>query len=101
VCYGGADEAKHMREIVIDETLDDMDKNKDGFVELNEYLSELWAWLVLRCVWWNCWCRWNQPLSDPSYIVGWPLLNTARVPLVPRWAGDSGPARGGLRYLPI
>ena len=29
-----------MREVVIDETMTDMDKNKDGFVELREYISE-------------------------------------------------------------
>ena len=35
-----ADEAKHMREIVVDETMTDMDKNHDGFVELGEYLRK-------------------------------------------------------------
>lgn len=35
-------EAPHMRDIVIDETLMDMDKNKDGFVELEEYVNDLW-----------------------------------------------------------
>ena len=28
-----------MRDIVVEETLSDMDKNKDGFVELEEYIS--------------------------------------------------------------
>ncbi len=41
MCVCIADEAQHMREIVVDETMTDMDKNKDGFVELEEYLREL------------------------------------------------------------
>lgn len=35
-------EAPHMRDVVIDETMMDMDKNKDGFVELEEYVNDLW-----------------------------------------------------------
>lgn len=35
-------EAPHMRDTVIDETLMDMDKNRDGFVELEEYINDLW-----------------------------------------------------------
>ena len=35
-------EAPHMREIVIEETMTDMDKNKDGYVELEEYINDLW-----------------------------------------------------------
>ena len=35
-------EAPHMREIVVEETMADMDKNKDGFVELDEYINDLW-----------------------------------------------------------
>lgn len=35
-------EVPHMREVVIDETMTDMDKNKDGFVELEEYVNDLW-----------------------------------------------------------
>lgn len=35
-------EAPHMRDIVIEETMTDMDKNKDGFVELEEYVNDLW-----------------------------------------------------------
>lgn len=33
-----------MREIVIDETMQDMDKDKDGFVTLAEYISECVVW---------------------------------------------------------
>lgn len=35
-------DAPHMRDIVIDETLMDMDKNQDGVIELEEYLNDLW-----------------------------------------------------------
>ena len=38
------EESKHMREIVIDETMQDMDKDKDGFVTLAEYISECVVW---------------------------------------------------------
>ena len=34
------EEATHMRDIVVDETMLDMDKNKDGYVSLEEYISE-------------------------------------------------------------
>ena len=30
-----------MREIIVDETIEDMDKNKDGQVTLEEYISKL------------------------------------------------------------
>ena len=33
-----------MREIVIDETMQDMDKDKDGYITLQEYISE-WVWV--------------------------------------------------------
>lgn len=36
------EEAVHMRDIVVDETLDDIDKNKDGFVDIDEYISDMW-----------------------------------------------------------
>lgn len=31
-----------MKSIVVDETLDDIDKDKDGFISLNEYIGDLW-----------------------------------------------------------
>lgn len=34
------EEATHMRGIVIEETMLDMDKDKDGFVTLEEYISK-------------------------------------------------------------
>ncbi len=35
------EEAPRMREIVMEETIRDMDTNNDDFVTLDEYLSEL------------------------------------------------------------
>jgi len=32
----------HMRSIVVNETLEDIDKDKDGFISLDEYLGDLW-----------------------------------------------------------
>ena len=29
-----------MRQIVLDESMEDMDKNKDGFVSINEYVGQ-------------------------------------------------------------
>ena len=34
-----------MREIVIDETIHDMDKDRDGYVTLQEYISEWYGWV--------------------------------------------------------
>jgi Ca2+-binding EF-hand superfamily protein len=36
------EDAPHMQEIVLDETMDDMDKNKDGFVTEQEYVEDIW-----------------------------------------------------------
>ncbi|XP_041472099.1 calumenin-A-like [Lytechinus variegatus] len=35
-------EKPHMKNIAIDETLEDMDKNGDGFVDIDEYINDLW-----------------------------------------------------------
>ena len=35
------EEYEHMKEIVTKETLEDIDKNKDGFVDLNEYIGDM------------------------------------------------------------
>ncbi|XP_003385607.1 PREDICTED: calumenin-like [Amphimedon queenslandica] len=32
----------HMRDIVIDEAMEDMDKDKDGFIALQEYVDDIW-----------------------------------------------------------
>lgn len=42
-----------MREIVIDETMQDMDKDKDGYVTLQEYISE-WVWVWGGVGVWGC-----------------------------------------------
>ncbi len=31
-----------MRHVVVDETMADMDRNGDGFVTLDEYISDIW-----------------------------------------------------------
>uniref|UniRef100_A0A0L8FHN1 Reticulocalbin-3 n=1 Tax=Octopus bimaculoides TaxID=37653 RepID=A0A0L8FHN1_OCTBM len=36
------EEAEHMRDIVVLETLEDIDKDKDGKVSLEEYISDMW-----------------------------------------------------------
>lgn len=36
------EETPYMREVVVEETMTDMDTNKDGFVTLEEYLNDLW-----------------------------------------------------------
>ena len=60
------EDSPHMREVIIDETLADMDKDKDGFVTLEEYISECVCvsegeWVYEReggreCV---CMCEWG------------------------------------------
>lgn len=37
------EEAAHMKEIVVQETLDDIDKNHDGFIDLEEYIKDMWT----------------------------------------------------------
>ena len=34
------EEYEHMKEVVVDETLNDIDKDKDGFVSLEEYIGK-------------------------------------------------------------
>lgn len=36
------EDAPHMQEIVLDETLDDMDRNGDGYVTVKEYVDDIW-----------------------------------------------------------
>jgi Ca2+-binding EF-hand superfamily protein len=36
------EEVEHMRDIVVDETLDEIDKNKDGVISLDEYIGDMW-----------------------------------------------------------
>ncbi|CAK8698101.1 calumenin-like [Clavelina lepadiformis] len=37
------EEYPHMKDIVVQETLDDIDKDKDGFVDLNEYIGDMFS----------------------------------------------------------
>jgi Ca2+-binding EF-hand superfamily protein len=37
------EEAEHMRDVVVDETLEDIDKNGDGKVSVEEYISDMYA----------------------------------------------------------
>ena len=37
------EEAQHMRDVVVDETLEDIDKNGDGMVSVDEYISDMYA----------------------------------------------------------
>lgn len=36
------EESKHMKDVIVDETIEDMDKNKDGVLSLEEYISDMW-----------------------------------------------------------
>ncbi|XP_059170665.1 calumenin-A-like isoform X2 [Physella acuta] len=36
------EEAEHMRGIVVDETLEDIDKDGDGYISLQEYIGDMW-----------------------------------------------------------
>ncbi|KAJ8298935.1 hypothetical protein KUTeg_022995 [Tegillarca granosa] len=36
------EEAEHMRDIVVQETIEDIDKDKDGFISLEEYIGDMW-----------------------------------------------------------
>ncbi|RWS30199.1 calumenin-like protein [Leptotrombidium deliense] len=37
------EETEHMRDVVVEETLEDIDKNKDGKVSIDEYISDMYA----------------------------------------------------------
>lgn len=37
------EESEHMRDVVVDETLEDVDKDKDGKVSLDEYINDIYA----------------------------------------------------------
>ena len=35
-----AEDAPHMKQLVLDETMEDMDKNRDGFISIQEYVGQ-------------------------------------------------------------
>ncbi|CAG5134394.1 unnamed protein product, partial [Candidula unifasciata] len=37
------EEAEHMRSIVVDETLEDIDKDGDGYISIQEYIDDIWG----------------------------------------------------------
>lgn len=37
------EEVDHMKDVVIEETLEDIDKNKDGVISLEEYIGDMWT----------------------------------------------------------
>ena len=43
------EEYDHMKDVVVEETLDDIDKDGDGFVSLQEYLGEFRASVEKWC----------------------------------------------------
>ena len=36
------EQSHRMKEIVIEETIEDIDKNKDGFISLEEFINDMW-----------------------------------------------------------
>ncbi|GMT36798.1 hypothetical protein PFISCL1PPCAC_28095 [Pristionchus fissidentatus] len=41
-CFMHPEDCDHMRDVVVSETVDDIDKNKDGFVDLEEYIGDMY-----------------------------------------------------------
>uniref|UniRef100_A0A0K0DTP3 Reticulocalbin-3 n=1 Tax=Strongyloides stercoralis TaxID=6248 RepID=A0A0K0DTP3_STRER len=41
-CFMHPEDCDSMRDVVVTETIEDIDKNKDGFVDLNEYISDMY-----------------------------------------------------------
>ncbi|KHN83833.1 Calumenin-A [Toxocara canis] len=41
-CFMHPEDCDHMRDIVVAETVEDIDKNKDGFVDLEEYIGDMY-----------------------------------------------------------
>lgn len=36
------EDAEHMRDVVVEETMEDIDKDKDGQISLEEYIGDMW-----------------------------------------------------------
>lgn len=41
-CFMHPEDCDHMRDVVVSETVEDIDKNKDGVVDLEEYISDMY-----------------------------------------------------------
>ncbi|VDD92067.1 unnamed protein product [Enterobius vermicularis] len=41
-CFMHPEDCDHMRDVVVAETIEDIDKNKDGFVDLDEYIGDMY-----------------------------------------------------------
>ncbi|KAK6058658.1 EF hand [Cooperia oncophora] len=41
-CFMHPEDCDHMRDVVVAETVEDIDKNKDGFVDLDEYIGDMY-----------------------------------------------------------
>ncbi|CAJ0609893.1 unnamed protein product [Cylicocyclus nassatus] len=41
-CFMHPEDCDHMRDVVVAETVEDIDKNKDGFVDLEEYIGDMY-----------------------------------------------------------
>ncbi|CEF60283.1 EF-hand domain and EF-hand domain pair-containing protein [Strongyloides ratti] len=41
-CFMHPEDCESMRDVVVTETIEDIDKNKDGFVDINEYISDMY-----------------------------------------------------------
>uniref|UniRef100_A0A914PZS2 Reticulocalbin-3 n=1 Tax=Panagrolaimus davidi TaxID=227884 RepID=A0A914PZS2_9BILA len=41
-CFMHPEDCDHMRDIVVQETVEDIDKDKDGFVSLEEYIGDMY-----------------------------------------------------------
>ncbi|CAJ0583182.1 unnamed protein product, partial [Mesorhabditis spiculigera] len=41
-CFMHPEDCEHMRDVVVSETVEDIDKNKDGYVDLEEYIGDMY-----------------------------------------------------------
>ncbi|KAG3256513.1 reticulocalbin 3 [Ictidomys tridecemlineatus] len=78
------EEFPHMRDIVIAETLEDLDKNKDGYVQVEEYIGEWNPFLWYACPS----CAWRHQVHtvcrrlDGNEVGHWVLPPSQDQPLV-------------------
>lgn len=58
-----------MREVVVEETMSDMDADKDGFVTLDEYISEFISLALRHTKHGSLSCSVVLPSSDPLQLL--------------------------------